>query len=149
MTCFQSCPPCAGCEELRRKAAAAEATLDLVRGIVAEMREDATQPKGGQSVGPRRMPVALSIILELERAMGPGRGEYAAQAYFDLTARVEELEKALTGLRLHRWRNDGSEDCWCATSGMPEGEVSNLIHEDACNAARAALAATKGRETNV
>jgi hypothetical protein len=65
------------------------ANLEIVRGIVREMREHATRPKGGQSVGERRMPVPLSIIRELERALGPEQGQYTAEAMCALDAKVE------------------------------------------------------------
>jgi hypothetical protein len=73
-------------------------TLEIIRRIVAEMRAQATGPRGGQTVGERRMPVPLSVILELERALGPATGEYAAGCYAELTGRVERLERALRGL---------------------------------------------------
>jgi hypothetical protein len=55
-------------------------------------------------------------------------------------ARAEALEKALRGLVLIHWRDDGSEDCWCAADDMPAADGNGgRIHEDACNAARRAL----------
>lgn len=60
----------------------------------------------------------------------------------------DRLREALIGLRSHRWRKDGSEDCWCVTEDMPAGEdLDSLVHEDACNAARAALSAPEGEGT--
>jgi hypothetical protein len=66
-------------DEVRRLTAVAQ-------GIVEEMKADATRPRGGQSVSPRRMPVPLSICLELERALGPEQGAYTYEAYLDLLA---------------------------------------------------------------
>jgi hypothetical protein len=73
-------------------AAADAATLEIVRGIVAEMRSQAERPKGGQTVGPRRASVPLSVVLELERALGPGTGEYSAETYFAAIERASAAE---------------------------------------------------------
>lgn len=58
-----------------------------------------------------------------------------------LRSRADALAAALEGLVLVHWRADGSEDCWCSASCMPEDGGDDRVHEDQCNAARAALAA--------
>jgi len=68
-------------ETIRRERDEARARLNITREIVAEMKEDAVRPKGGQSVSPRRMPVALSVVKELERALGDNQGGYSAAEY--------------------------------------------------------------------
>lgn len=74
------------CFELVKERDEARTTINLVREVVEEMRVDATRPKGGQSVGMRRMPVALSVILELQGLLGPEQAAYTNKMW------VEERE---------------------------------------------------------
>ena len=89
-------------ETAERERDEARTTINLVRGILAEMHANATRPKGGQSVGERRMPVALSVVLELEKAIGPEQAAYTYGAFLDVLrerdearAEVERLENEL------------------------------------------------------
>lgn len=97
-------------------------------------------------------PPLAELIAELRRLHEEAKTK--AQVFvltFDATERLlsaaeraEGLAGALEGLRLHHPWIDGA-DCWCVTDRMPEDDGSgDWIHEDACTAARAALAAYRG-----
>lgn len=102
-------------DRLTKERDEARTTINLVREMVEEMREDATRPTGGQSVSPRRNRVPLSIVHELQGLLGPEQAAYTHKGWLEAMAerdaeraRGDRMAEALRGLL--EAHGDGCED---------------------------------------